>query len=72
MIRTKMEEVEGENERLSDENKRLQLRSAKRLSLSGTESSYIERQVGTCMVDQNEGRKDGWMGDEGQDSEPYQ
>lgn len=59
-MRTRMEEVETENERLSDENKRLQLRSAKRLSLSGTETSYIDRQVCGCVVDQKEGRKDGW------------
>nr|XP_045620554.1 trichohyalin-like isoform X5 [Procambarus clarkii] len=45
ILRTKIQEVEVENERLCDENKRLQLRIVKRLPLSGTESSYIERQV---------------------------
>ncbi|KAG7162848.1 SOGA3-like [Homarus americanus] len=45
ILRSKIQTVEGENERLCDENKKLQLRVVKRLPLSGTESSYIERQV---------------------------
>ncbi|XP_063870334.1 trichohyalin-like isoform X4 [Scylla paramamosain] len=45
LLRTKINDVEAENEKLSDENKKLQLRVTKRLPLSGSETSYIEKQV---------------------------
>ncbi|KAK8745425.1 hypothetical protein OTU49_000183 [Cherax quadricarinatus] len=45
LLRAQVLQVEKENERLCDDNTRLQLRVVKRLPLSGTESSYIERQV---------------------------
>ncbi|XP_066971727.1 early endosome antigen 1 isoform X15 [Macrobrachium rosenbergii] len=45
LLRTKVSDIEQENEKLLEENKRLQLKAVKRLPLSGSESSYIERQV---------------------------
>ncbi|XP_064088182.1 trichohyalin-like [Macrobrachium nipponense] len=45
LLRTKIGDMEQENEKLLEENKRLQLKAVKRLPLSGSESSYIERQV---------------------------
>lgn len=49
ILRTKIQAMEDENERLCDENKKLQLRVVKRLPLSANESSYIERQVGSLL-----------------------
>ena len=45
ILRKKINDVESENEKLNDDNKKLQLRVVKRLPTSGSETSYIERQV---------------------------
>lgn len=50
ILRKKIDEVEAENEKLNDENKKLQLRVVKRLPLSGSETSSLERQVSTWTV----------------------
>lgn len=54
ILKTKVEQTETENEKLSDENKRLQLKAVKRLPLTGGETSYIERQA--SLLDNRLGR----------------
>lgn len=49
VLRKKIEDVEGENEKLNDENKKLQLRVTKRVPLSSSETSYLERQVSVAV-----------------------
>ncbi|CAL4063312.1 unnamed protein product [Meganyctiphanes norvegica] len=45
ILRTKTEDLHKQNEKLLDENKKLELKSQKRLPLTGNELNYIEKQT---------------------------